>query len=82
MGAASLRAERQRKQPVDLGRLLLGDLQHHTGFAGHGVGGRVDVADLVHAAHRDYDLAIMRRLAADQAGIAALWHQRDLLLGG
>ena len=39
-GAASLRAERQRKQPVDLGGALLRDLQHHAGLAGHGVGRR------------------------------------------
>ena len=38
--------------------LLLRDLQHHAGFAGHGVGGGVDVADLVHPPHRNHDLAI------------------------
>ena len=57
-GAASFGAERQRKQPVDLGGALLRDLQHHAGLAGHGVGGGVDLADLVQPPHRDHDLAI------------------------
>ena len=81
-GAASFRAERQRKQPVDLGGALLRDLQHHAGLAGHGVGGGVDVADLVHPPHRDHHLAIMRGLAADKAGVAALRHQRDSVFAG
>ena len=58
------------------------DLQHYAGLAGHGVGGGVDFADIVHPPHRDDDFAIMRGLAADQAGIAALRHQRDLVLAG
>ena len=57
-------------------------LQHDAGLAGHGVGGGVDLADLVHPPQRDHDLAMMRGLAADQTGIAALRHQRDFMLGG
>ena len=61
---------------------LLRDLQHHAGLAGHGVGGGIDLADLVQPPQRDDHLAIVRGLAADQAGIAALRHQRDLVLAG
>ena len=81
-GAASFGAERQREQPVGLGGFLLGDLQHHAGFAGHGVGGRIDLADLVQPPQRNHHLAMMRGLPADQPGIAALRHQRDLVFGG
>ena len=81
-GAASFGAERQRKQAVDVAGALLRDLQHHAGLAGHGVGRGVDVADAVHPPHRHHHLAMMRGLPADQAGIAALRHQRDALLGG
>ena len=61
---------------------LLRDLQHHAGLAGHGVGGGIDLADVVQPPQRDHDLAMMRRLSADQAGIAALRHQRDAVLAG
>ena len=50
--------------------------QHDAGLAGHGVGGRVDLADAVHALEREQDLAVVRRLPADQAGVAALRHDR------
>jgi hypothetical protein len=60
---------------------LLRDLQHHAGLAGHGVRRRVDVADLIHPPHRDHHLAVMRGLAADEASVAALRHQRDSVLG-
>ncbi len=63
-------------------RALLRDLQHHAGLAGHGVGGGIDLADLVQPPQRDNDLAMMRGLAADQAGIAALRHQRDFVFAG
>ena len=65
-----------------LGGALLRDLQHHAGLAGHGVGRGVDVADLVQPPHRDHHLAVMRRLAADEPGIAALRHQRDSVFAG
>ncbi|MEY9898125.1 hypothetical protein ABIA44_002299 [Bradyrhizobium sp. USDA 329] len=74
--------KRERKQPVHLCRLRLRDLQHHAGLAGHGVGGGIDLADLVEPAQRHHHLAIVRRLAADEPGIAALRHQRDLVRGG
>ena len=61
---------------------LLGDLQHHAGLAGHGVGRRIDLADFVEPPQRDDDFAIMRGLPADQAGVAALRHQRDAVLAG
>ena len=36
----------------------------------------VDLADAVEPVERQHDLAVMRDLAADQAGIAALRHDR------
>ena len=48
--------------------------QHDAGLAGHGVRGRVDLADAVEPRQREHDLALVRRLAADEAGIAALRH--------
>ena len=76
-GAAAFGAERQRKQPVGVGRALLRVLQDHAGLAGHGVGRGVEVANAVHPPHRDHHLAVVRRLPADEAGVAALRHQRD-----
>ena len=52
-------------------------LQGDTGLAGHGVGGRVDLTDAIKARQRQHDLIVMRRLAADQPGIAALRHDRS-----
>ena len=81
-GAASLGAERQREQPVDIGRGFLRLGQHHAGLAGHGVGGRIDLADLVETGEREDQFAVERNLSADQAGIAALRHQRRTGLVG
>ena len=81
-GAASFRAERQRKQAVDVGGGLLRLDEHDAGLAGHGVRRGVDLADLVHARERQHDLAVVRRLAADKAGIAALRHDRGIRLVG
>ena len=50
--------------------------QHDAGLAGHGVGGGVDLADAVEPLEREQDLAVVRRLAADEAGVAALRHDR------
>ena len=81
-GAASLGAERQREQPVGGCRRLLRLLQHHAGFAGHGVRRGIDLADFVEAGERDQQFAVERNLAADQAGIAALRHHRRAGLVG
>ena len=66
----------QRKQPVGLGRGLARAQQGHARFAGHGVGDRIDLAHAVEPLEREHDLAVLRDLAADQAGIAALRHDR------
>ena len=81
-GATALGAERQREQAIDLAGALLRDLQHHAGLAGHGVGGGVDLANLVQPPQRDDDLAMMRGLPANQAGIAALRDQRNFVFAG
>ncbi len=65
-----------RIQPVDVGGGLARALQHDAGLAGHGVGDRIDLADAVEAVEREHDLAVLRDLSADQAGIAALRHDR------
>jgi hypothetical protein len=75
-GATAFRAERERKQPVGIRRALLRIGEDHAGFDGHGVGLGVDRTDFVEAAHGDDDLAVMRDLAADKAGVAALRYQR------
>ena len=81
-GAAAFRAERQRKQPVDRGRGVLRFRQHDAGFAGHRVRRGIDFADLVEPRQREDQFAVERDLAADQAGIAALRHQRRFRLVG
>ena len=75
-GAAALGAERQREQAVGGGGGLLRLHQHHPGLAGHGAGRRIDLADAVEPGQREHDLAVEGDLAADQAGIAALGHDR------
>ena len=64
------------------GGALLRVQQHHAGLAGHGVGGGVDLADAVHPPQREHDFAVVRRLAADQAGVAALRHERGAVFVG
>ena len=81
-GAASLRRQQLRIEPVDVGRGLAGALQGDAGLAGDGVGDRIDLADLVHAVERQHDLAVVRDLSADQAGVAALRHDRGRGLVG
>ena len=73
-GAAALGAERERKQAPGLGRGALRVGEDDAGLAGHGVGGGIDLADAVEPLERQHDLAVVRGLAADQAGIAALRH--------
>src|SRR5262245_38866992 len=75
-GAAAFRAERERKQAAGGGCGLLRPDENHARFTGHGVGGRIDLADAVEAPQREQDLALVWRLAADKAGIAALRHDR------
>jgi len=60
-------------------RRKLHHLQDHASFTGHGVGGGVELADFVQPPERNDDLAMVRRLAADEAGIAALRHESDLV---
>ncbi len=81
-GAAALGAERERKQPVGVGRGLLRLHQHDARLAGHGVRRGVDLADAVEPGERDQELAVVRDLPADQPGIAALRHDRRAGLVG
>src|SRR5580704_14132394 len=75
-GAAAFGAERQRKQASGGGGGFLRARQDDARLAGHGVRGGVDLADAVEPLERQHDLAVERGLAADQAGIAALRHDR------
>ena len=79
IGAGSFRRERQRKQPVggERGGLRLGERDAR--FADHHVAVEVDLADRAQALGREDDLiaARVRRLAADEPGVAALRHDAD-----
>ncbi len=79
-GGGSFRGERQREQPVDrLGRRLrLGE--RHARFDDHRVGVDVDLADAVEPLQRQQQFAAagVGNLAADQAGVAALRHDRHV----
>ena len=75
-GAGALRRQQLRIEPVGFGRRLARALQRDAGLAGDGVGGRIDLADAIHAIERQHDLVVQRDLPADQAGIAALRHDR------
>ena len=82
-GAASLGGKAERKQAV-VGRSgFLDGLQDHARLDGHRVADLVDLDDAVHAIERQHDLAavLLRHAAADQAGVAALGHDRDALGG-
>ena len=76
--AGAFRGERQRKQPVDRfgRRLRLGE--RHARFDDHRVGVDVDLADAVEPLQRQQQFAAagVGNLAADQAGVAALRHDR------
>ena len=60
---------------------LLNGLQDHARLDRHRIADQVDVDDTCHAIEREHDLAALpvRDAAADQAGVAALRHHRDLL---
>ena len=75
-GAGAFRRQELRIKPVDFGRGLPRALQGDAGLAGDGVRGRIDLADAVEAVERKDDFVVVRNLPADQAGIAALRHDR------
>src|SRR6516164_6519835 len=81
--AASLRAEAQREQPVSLGGGLLQIGEDAPGLDRHRKIDRVDRAAAGHAS--DYPAEVLpvlgRDPAADEAGIAALRHDRQLRFG-
>ncbi len=78
-GGGPLRRERQRKQTIgrQRGGLRLGE--RHACFADHHVGVRINLADRLQPLGRQDDLVacLVRRLAADEPGIAALRHDSD-----
>ena len=65
-----------RIKSIGRGGRITGMLQGNTGLTCHGVGGRVDFTDSIKARQRQHDLIVMRRLAANQSGVAALRHDR------
>ena len=81
--AAPLGTEAQREQPVGLGRGLLQIGEDAAGLDRHRKIDRVDRADMVHAAERQNDIVpvLGRDAAADEAGVAALRHDRQFRLG-
>ena len=81
-GAGAFRRQQLRIEPVDRGRRLARAAERHAGLAGDGVGDRVDLADAVEPRERQHDLAMVRDLPADEAGIAALRHDRRARLVG
>ena len=78
-GARSLRRQRQRKQPVGGERGGLGLGEGDAGLADHHVAVEVDLADPAQALGREDDLlaARVRRLSADEPGVAALRRHAD-----
>ena len=81
-GAAAFRRQRQRKQPIGGERRRLGFAERDAQFANHHVAVDVDLADGAQALGRNDDLlaAQVGRLAADEAGVAALRHHGDARL--
>ena len=89
-GAGAFRRQRQRKQSAGLLRRFLHGKQRQARFHRHGHGGLIGLAHLVHAlqGQNHFVLAgffagyrLTRNLAADQAGIAALGHDRRVSFG-
>ena len=82
-GAAALRGQAQRQpQSFGLGGLLRG-LQHAAGLDRHRQVGRIDRAHPLEPAQAQQQLraAGVGHRGADQAGVAALRHDRDAVLG-
>src|SRR5262245_22419855 len=77
-GAAAFGAERERKEAAGGGRGLLCLDENDARLAGHGVGGRIDLANTVEASQRHQGLALVWRLTADEAGVATLRHDRGI----
>ena len=77
-GARAFRGHAHGEATADLGGLLVGLVQGDAGLQHHGVVDGVDIADRRQLLGREQDLAA-RDLAGDQAGIAALWGDRDAL---
>ena len=75
-GAGSFRRQQLRVEAIDRGGRLARALQGDAGLAGDGVRRRVDLADAVEARERQDDLIVEGDLPADEAGIAALRHDR------
>ena len=77
--AAALGAEAEGEQPVGLAGRLLQMRQDAAGLDGHREIDRVDLADAVHAAEGENDLGpvLGRDAASDEAGVAALRHDRQ-----
>ncbi len=73
----------QRKKPARRSAAASRALQHDAGFDGHRVRRRIDLADFCPCRFSDSTISpSMRHLAADQAGIAALRHDRGAGLVG
>jgi hypothetical protein len=81
--AAALGTEAEREKPVGLGGGLLQIGEDAAGLDRHREIDRVDSADAVDAAEGEDDVVTVfwRHAPADKAGVAALWHDRQLRLG-
>src|SRR5271165_111098 len=81
-GAGPLGGKRQRKEPVGGQRRGLRLGERHAGLADHHISKRIDLADRPQPLGRENDLiaAQVRRLAADEPGVAALRHNSDARL--
>ncbi len=75
-GAGAFGRQELRIKPVHLRGSLAGALQGDACFTGNGVRRRIDFADAVEPIERQHDLVVQRDLAADEAGVAALRHDR------
>ncbi len=75
-GAGAFGRQQLRIEPVGRGGGFARALQGDAGLAGDRVRGRIDFADAVEPVERQHDLVVVRDLPADQAGIAALRHDR------
>ena len=62
-GAGAFRRQQLRIEPVGRGRRFARALQRDAGLARHGVGDRIDLADLVEPRERQHDLAVEAEFA-------------------